>query len=152
MPKNVVVRHCANPFEAEFFKSYLRSEGIRAFADGEDSTLWTGRYAILGRGCRVWAPEAEAERARDLLERAPEPETGDAADEEEPETDPGTETALEPAPPPPVSCPQCRSAAVQEIQTRRPACFLKKLFTFGLCGARRERSWTCRDCGCRWSA
>lgn len=140
----VVVHYCENPFEAAFMKGYLDEHGIRAWADGEDSLRFSGRYAVIGKGVRLFVAPKNVKRARKLLENVPEPEELPEEfrdeSEEEPEQ-PTTKTRVVPT-----SCPNCGSENIGRTQPPRVLNYL----LLGLPRLFYTAQWYCADCDWQW--
>lgn len=140
----VVVHYCENHFEAAFMKGYLDECGIKSWADGEDSLRFSGRYAVIGKGVRLFVAPKDAKRARELLENVPEPE---ALPEE------FQEVPVEESEPPkaapvavPAACPNCGSRNISRTQPPR----ILNLLLLGLPRLFYTAQWYCTDCDWQW--
>lgn len=139
-PPSTSVHTCANPFEAEFMKSYLAGHGVTAWFDGEDSLGFTGRYGVLGKGVALRVRPGDAARARALLADRPSPDAGwegtpDEAQEE-----------MEEAAARPGACPNCESP---RIGPGAPPRWLDRAL-LGLPRRLAAGTWHCADCGWSW--
>lgn len=141
----VIAHYCENLFEAAFMKGYLDEHGIKSWADGEDSLRFSGRYAVIGKGVRLFVAPKDAKRAKELLENLPEPE-------ELPEEF-QAELEAEPEPPKakpvvvPTACPNCGSQNIGRTQPPR----LLNLLLLGLPRLFYTAQWYCADCDWQWS-
>ena len=142
-----VVQQCDNAFEAAFLKGYLDQHGIKAWADGEDSLRFSGKYAVIGKGVRVFVAPKDAARARKLIENVPSPEElPDEFFDEEPESElAGNGTSAE-APAAPVVCPNCGSAHIG--RTGLP--LLVRILLLGIPNLFHQPKWYCADCDWQW--
>lgn len=145
MQRNQVVVHfCENPFEAAFMKGYLDEHGIRSWADGEDSLRFSGRYAVIGKGVRLFVAPKDARRAKELLENVPEPEELPEKFQEEPEDEP--ERPIPQASFALTACPNCGSKNIGRTQPPR----LLNVLLFGLPRLVYTAQWYCADCDWQW--
>lgn len=149
--KYVTIEYCKDPMQAEFLKSYLVTNGVRAKLSNEDRLGFTGRYSVMSRGVKLTVPEDQAEEARGLIAEA---EAGRHALTDE-DLDAFAEGELEDyeAPPSyvPTECPNCAASDIQE-DTPAPATWIVLNILFlGIPWLFHKPSWSCRSCGWHWS-
>jgi hypothetical protein len=130
----VTVAKFLQPMEAHLFRSRLEADGIDAFvADENMANIQLYLSPVLG-GLRVQVHESDAETAREILR-----DLERAESEEE-------RTATEDTP----ICPACQSSNL----TRRPKYWPFMAFAVLFCGIGgplARGTWTCQDCGEKWT-
>lgn len=148
-PKMTAVKRCESPFEAAFLRDFLLNEGIQAWDSNDNMSAWTGRYALLSRGCRVFVRPEDAQRALALLANPPQMEWEEGElpyEESEFEEEPATEAPPADALDVPQCCPNCGSANIVESHMPWPVWVLVNVLFFGLPTFFYRPSWVCRDC------
>jgi len=131
----VTVAAFRDPHTAHIARSLLETEGIPAFVDYEHHVGMNWMYSRALGGVRLRVPEADAERAKELLGAADagalafEPDDGPPPDDSE-------------------RCPDCGSLEIEVLPLERRTKAISMLVALPF--AWRRGYWRCRACGHAW--